>query len=178
MRPNDLKKPTAAAELLSPAAGTPTAAGSPTAGAAAPTPTPRDELAETRAFRELVIGILSHDLRNPLAAISGLTQLVLRKEGLPADVVRRLFAIDGATKRINELIETLLDFGKLQVTGELELAPTSVDLGELCARVIAERRLTHPHGRLVFEPSGSVRGTWDPVKLAQLLAYLLANAVA
>jgi signal transduction histidine kinase len=140
----------------------------------------RDALEPTRRgpeFPELLLGIVGHDLRNPLSAVSGLTQLLRAKEGLPVDVVRRIAAIDDAAKRMNDMIGTLLDFGESQITGRLGLARTATDLGAICAQTIAAQTALRPETAIVFESAGSVRGLWDPVRLGQLVGELLSNAL-
>ena len=129
-------------------------------------------------FPELLLGIVGHDLRNPLSAVSGLSQLLRAKQGLPADVVRRVAAIDEAAKRMDDMIGTLLDFGESQITGGLELARTATDLGSICEQAIAAQAVLRPEIPIAFDGSGSVRGLWDPARLAQLVRELLASALA
>jgi signal transduction histidine kinase len=129
-------------------------------------------------FPELLLGIVGHDLRNPLSAVSGLTQLLRAKTGLPADVVRRVAAIDDAAKRMNDMIGTLLDFGETQMTGSLGLARTATDLGAICAQAISAQAAVCPETAIVFEGTASVRGLWDPARLGQLIRELLSSALA
>jgi signal transduction histidine kinase len=129
------------------------------------------------AFPELLLGIVGHDLRNPLSAVSGLSQLLRAREGLPADVVRRIAAIDEAAKRMNDLIATLLDFGESQLTGELSLSRTATDLEALCEQAIAALLAARPDAQIVFQQTQPVRGEWDPARLAQLVRELLVNAL-
>jgi signal transduction histidine kinase len=128
-------------------------------------------------FSELLLSVVGHDLRNPLSAVSGLSQLLRAKEGLPADVVRRVAAIDDAAKRMNDMIGTLLDFGECQKTGSLGLARTATDLGEICAQAIAAHRALRPETPISFAGAASARGLWDPARLGQLVRELLSNAL-
>jgi signal transduction histidine kinase len=128
-------------------------------------------------FPELLLGIVGHDLRNPLSAVSGLTQLLRAKESLPPDVMRRVAAIDDAAKRMNDMIGTLLDFGESQLTGGMGLSRTATDLGVICAQAIAAQAAASPQAAVVFDDSVSVRGLWDPARLGQLVRELLSNAL-
>jgi signal transduction histidine kinase len=138
-----------------------------------------EESARARAefeLGELLAAFLGHDLRNPLSAISGLTQLVLRREGLPDDVLRRVSAIDAALTRTNQWIGTLLDFLESRGHDGLELHRTPIDLAELSSRVIREQVATRPDRPITLESSSAAPGVWDPARLAQLLLHVLANA--
>lgn len=125
---------------------------------------------------ELLGAFLGHDLRNPLSAISGLTQLVLRREGLPEEVVRRVSAIDNAVQRTNRWLETLLAFLESRSPAGLSLAKTTFDLHELVSRVVREQLSTRGDRAILLEASGTQPGTWDPARLAQLVGHVLANA--
>jgi signal transduction histidine kinase len=125
---------------------------------------------------ELLAAFLGHDLRNPLSAISGLTQLVLRREGLPEEVVRRVSAIDNAVLRTNRWLETLLAFLESRSPAGLSLTKTTFDLQELVSRVVREQLSTRGDRAILLEPGIPQPGTWDPARLAQLVGHVLANA--
>ena len=125
---------------------------------------------------ELLAAFLGHDLRNPLSAISGLTQLVLRREGLPEEVVRRVSAIENAVQRTNRWLETLLAFLESRNPAGLQLVKTSVDLYELVRRVVREQLSTRGDRGIALEPASALFGNWDPARVAQLIGHVLANA--
>ncbi|MET0794248.1 MAG: HAMP domain-containing sensor histidine kinase, partial [Polyangiaceae bacterium] len=125
---------------------------------------------------QFLLGIVGHDLRNPLSAVIGLSQLLRGKEGLPPDVVRRVAVIDEAAKRMNDMIATLLDFGESQMNGRLALARTATDLQAICTQSVAAQLAAHPGVPIVFEESVSARGFWDPARLGQLVRELLSSA--
>jgi signal transduction histidine kinase len=126
-------------------------------------------------FPELLLSIVSHDLRNPLSAVSGLAQLLRSKDGLAPDVARRVAAIDEAARRMNDMIATLIDFGETQLHGGLRLTRTSTDLQDICQQAISAQPQTTLS--IVFEESNSVRGAWDSARLGQLVRDLLAYAL-
>jgi signal transduction histidine kinase len=125
---------------------------------------------------ELLRAFLGHDLRNPLSAISGLTQLIARREGLPDDVVRRVNAIETAVARTNQWIGTLLDFLESRSPAGLTLQRTVLDLRELTSRAIGERLAARSDRPITLESASALIGAWDPARINQLLAHLLANA--
>jgi predicted ATPase/signal transduction histidine kinase len=135
------------------------------------------ELAKALEFRELVLGILGHDLRSPLSAASALTQLILRHEGLPEAVARRVAAIDSSMERMNDLIGTLLDFTESRFKGAITVARTATDLRLICARVVREQLAQSPRRTILERCEGPIEGNWDPVRLEQVVSNLLSNAL-
>ncbi len=137
----------------------------------------QEELAQALAFREQMMGILGHDLRNPLAAVRALATLLLRREGLPESVREGLAEIGRAGQRMLEMIETLLDFTNSRFRGGLPIAPVPTDLHEVCRGVVEELLAAEPERRIELELRGDGRGTWDPARLAQVVSNLVANAL-
>jgi predicted ATPase/signal transduction histidine kinase len=135
------------------------------------------ELAKALEFRELVLGILGHDLKSPLSAASALTQLVLRHEGLPEVVVRRVAAVDSSMERMNDLIGTLLDFTESRFKGAISIARTATNLELILARVVREQLAESPRRTIVQRCDGPIEGYWDPVRLEQVVSNLLSNAL-
>src|SRR5262249_31770975 len=70
---------------------------------------PQHRLEDSLAFRERLIGVLSHDLKNPLHAITLSVESLLREADYPAGDRRQHRIIQGAAKRMLEMIEALLD---------------------------------------------------------------------
>ncbi len=136
-----------------------------------------EDLSHALAFREQVMGILGHDLRSPLGAVRALTSLVLRREGLPEGVRESLAEIDRAGKRMLDLIATLLDFSESRFTGVLPIAPAPADMHELCRGAIEELLAAHPGRSIDVDVEGDGCGTWDPIRLSQVVSNLVGNAL-
>jgi PAS domain S-box-containing protein len=135
------------------------------------------EMAQALAFRDQVMGILGHDLRNPLGAVLGIAGLAQRDGSLSEIARRHVAQIERAALRMAELIETLLDFTRTRFAGKLPISPTHADLGELCRRVVAELTAGNPHRTIDLEARGDARGEWDPGRIAQLVSNLVGNAL-
>jgi signal transduction histidine kinase len=135
------------------------------------------ELRIALEFRDVVIGMLGHDLRTPLSAAGALTQLVLQTDGLPPDATRRVAAIGKSMDRMNDLIGTLLDFTESRFHGRMRIASTTTDLDQICARVVDEQLASTPRHAVGFRTTGPVVGLWDPVRMEQVVTNLLSNAV-
>jgi PAS domain S-box-containing protein len=135
------------------------------------------QLAQALVFREQMMGILGHDLRNPLGAVRALSTLLLRREDLPESARESLAEIARAGQRMLEMIETLLDFTNARFKNGLPIARVPTDLREVCRRVVGEMRAAAPRRKIELELDGDGRGTWDPARIAQVVSNLLANAV-
>ena len=136
------------------------------------------QLAQALEFRERVMGILGHDLSNPLTAITGLTQTILNRSGLPDDILRRVSVIDGAARRMIEMIGTLLDFTESRFKGSLAIVRAQADLVDVVTKAIDELRAAHP-GRIIhLDAYGPARGEWDAARMQQVISNLVANAIA
>jgi PAS domain S-box-containing protein len=137
----------------------------------------QEELAQALGFRERMIGILGHDLRNPLAAVRVLATLLLRQEDLPEGARTRVEEIARAGERMLEMIGTLLDFTSFRFKGGLPIAPVPTDLHEVCRGVVAELVAAEPGRTIQLSLEGDGRGTWDPARMAQVVSNLVANAL-
>jgi PAS domain S-box-containing protein len=128
-------------------------------------------------FEQHLIGIVSHDLRNPINAISMAAGLVLKHDNLDEAQRRSLRRIVNSAERANRMLRDLLDFTQARLGGTLPVEPRPMNLHELTRQVVEEVQLAHPHRRIVLEQSGDGRGEWDGDRLAQLITNLVNNAL-
>jgi signal transduction histidine kinase len=131
------------------------------------------ERATTR-FHEEMLGIVGHDLRNPLAAMSVGIELLRARAIDPAGegVLQR---IENSTRRMTTIVDQLLDVTRARLGAGIQIVPRDVDLHALVADVLDEVRLVH--GKITFELRGpAVHGCWDPDRLGQVVANLATNA--
>ncbi|MCY1009453.1 HAMP domain-containing sensor histidine kinase [Nannocystis pusilla] len=138
----------------------------------------QEALLKAHEYEAQLIGVVSHDLRNPLTIIVHCAELMLRTEHLPAPACRQLQRLRGATDRAMRLIGDLLDFTQARNQGRIPVKPVAVDMRLLLRQVIEEAMLTHP-GRTIERAGPDVRmvGRWDPDRIAQVLTNLLDNAL-
>lgn len=124
---------------------------------------------------EMFVGMLGHDLRNPLHAIRMSAQLLRLGGGeRPEDTINRILS---STERMSRLVEQLLDLTRIRLAGGMPVDPKPVDLGEICGRVMDELTAAHPDAKIHFEVRGDVTGRWDADRLLQGVSNLLANAI-
>ena len=129
------------------------------------------------AFAEQMVGIVSHDLRNPLSTIQMSAAVLVRGELTPRQQ-RSVEAISNAVSRSKRLIDDLLDFTQARIGRGLSVAPTELDLHAVVAQVVADLRPLFPDRRLAHVATGSGLCRVDEDRLAQLLGNLVNNAMA
>ncbi len=122
---------------------------------------------------ELLMGMVSHDLRNPLGAIAMSVRTLLATAS--TDQKRPASRILTSTQRMTRLIDQLLDFTRIRTGHGLAIAPTAMNLAELARQMVEETEAAH-ECRITLDCAGDTAGTWDKDRLAQVLANLLANA--
>jgi signal transduction histidine kinase/GAF domain-containing protein len=137
----------------------------------------RQQLAEELSFHERMTGILSHDLRNPLAAIAMVADNLLRSEDLPQTGRDQALRIRRSAGRMKEMVDTLLDFTRLRFLGRFSLSPVPADLGEISRGAIDEIRVVWPEHPIELEVRGDTGGEWDPARMSQTVSNLVGNAV-
>jgi PAS domain S-box-containing protein len=130
------------------------------------------ELREVAEFRETFIGILGHDLRNPLAAI-GLTATTLLRHGrLDEQAKTQVARIVGSHARMTKMISQLLDLTRARLGGGFSFEPKPTDLRQVFQGVVEEFEAP-----IKLEVEGDVTGTWDPDRLAEALSNIAGNAI-
>lgn len=123
------------------------------------------------------IGIVAHDLRNPLGSIVAGVNLLLRIADLPEQARIIAERIDRSAGRMALMIRDILDFTRGRLGGGIPLNRQDVDLTPLCASIVDEVESAHPSAKIDVRVGGDPRGSWDRARIEQALSNLLANAV-
>jgi sigma-B regulation protein RsbU (phosphoserine phosphatase) len=129
-------------------------------------------------FAEQMVGIVSHDLRNPLSAIQMGAHLLLADARVPDDQRKILDRIIRATGRAASLISNLLDFTQARIGKGLTIVPKPIDLQRVVREAVEELVLGHPAAVLVHEPIGEGECIADAARLEQVVGNLASNASA
>lgn len=133
------------------------------------------ELREIGVFRERLIGIVGHDLRNPLNAMMIGANLLASSKNLndgEREVVRSFI---NSGKRMKHIIAQLLDFTRARLGGGFPIAPMRLHLPNVVMRVVEELRIVTGRKIIVHE-SGNLEGEWDPGRISAAFANVLSNA--
>jgi phosphoserine phosphatase RsbU/P len=128
-------------------------------------------------FEQQVVGIVSHDLRNPLAAILTSASLMLRRESIDPWVARSAARIVSSADRAHRMIRDLLDYTQARMGGGIPIRPEPLDLHELTEQVVEEARAAFPERSLQLSHAGDGRGRWDADRVAQVLSNVVTNAL-
>ena len=123
------------------------------------------------------IGILAHDLRNPLAAITTSADLLARYPAGSDKANRTVERINRSANRMAVMIRDILDYTRGQVGGGIPLKRQPADLAAISQSVVDEIRAGYPVARIDVETAGKLTGNWDPARIEQALSNLIANAV-
>jgi sigma-B regulation protein RsbU (phosphoserine phosphatase) len=133
--------------------------------------------AEDRAvFAEQMMGIVSHDLRNPLSAIK-MSILLLERADLAPKHRLALGRIEKSTNRANRLIGDLLDFTSARIGSGLSVKKAPVHLHAVVAEAVGELRAAFDARVLIHRTEGEGLGNADADRLTQALGNLVANAM-
>jgi signal transduction histidine kinase len=159
-----------------------------------PAPAPEDAVAlvvhqdvsalkETEYLKDEFIGVVAHELRNPLGALKGfadmLTYQTAHGKGPALAEWQReaLEEIEQATTRLDKLTEDLLDVTRLQA-GRLALSRKPTDLVSLARQQVRQAQMSTERHILSFETSlSSLVVEIDRGRIEQVLSNLLSNAV-
>jgi sigma-B regulation protein RsbU (phosphoserine phosphatase) len=135
----------------------------------------RDEAKDRALFAEQMIGIVSHDLRNPLSTI-GMASELLAGGKLSEGEQKLVSKVTRATERANRLIGDLLDFTQARLGRGLAVTLEPIDLHVAVAEAIDELRLARPKSALVHVRVGEGPCAADASRLEQLVGNLVSNA--
>ncbi|MBA3597716.1 MAG: HAMP domain-containing histidine kinase [Methylibium sp.] len=127
--------------------------------------------------RNLLIGVLGHDLRSPLGAVGMSAEYLLRSDRLQGNELRAVARIMSSSKRMGGYVNDLLDFAQTLLGEGLSISRAPVDLAALCQDVAEEVRAAHPSATVLVEALGHPSGQWDDARLSQLVSNLVTNAI-
>jgi signal transduction histidine kinase len=134
------------------------------------------ELREALDYRDRMLGVLSHDLRNPLSVIT--TSASLLQMGPLDDKQRRAVArVAANASRIDRMVHDLLDWTRSRLPRGLPMAPQDGDLRTVCQQVVENMQVLHPDRTIVMVSEGSTRGSFDPERALQCVSNLVGNAL-
>ncbi len=141
----------------------------------------RVRLAQAREavrHRDEFLAIASHELRTPLTALQLQLQGLLDRLSGDEKLAKKAEKAISASQRLENLIETLLDVSRI-ATGQLTLNPETFDLVEVARQVMEHLRDAALQVGCTLSQGGDehVVGTWDRIRVEQIVTNLLANAI-
>jgi two-component system sensor histidine kinase/response regulator len=134
------------------------------------------ERTETLHLSEMLVAMLSHDLRSPLNAVLTSAMLIQRRsnEEPVQQVAQRILT---STRRMARMIEDMLDLARARLAGGIPLRREPADLAPLLERAVSEVSAAYPQATVTVSQQGDLTGEWDTERLAQVASNLVGNAL-
>jgi signal transduction histidine kinase len=126
--------------------------------------------------RNLMLGMLGHDLRSPLQAIQ-LTAKLLAALNAGEKVSRAADRLITSGARMQQLVDDLLDFNRLQLGLRMRITTAASELEAIARQEIQELRAAYPQREVELQCQGETLGAWDVKRVQQLLSNLVVNAL-
>ncbi len=137
----------------------------------------KSRLDERGKFRDRLIGVVSHDLRNPLNTILLGASILLGSDELTPYSMKTLARMQSAAERAERMISDILDYTQAHLGGGIRVELKPNDLATIFKQVINELELSHPEHEFELVVSGDTTAELDADRIAQVLGNLLSNAV-
>jgi phosphoserine phosphatase RsbU/P len=137
----------------------------------------RTEERRRSEFEQQLIGIVSHDLRNPITAISLGVSLLLRRDDLDERILKTLVRVHSSAERTIRMVRDLLDFTQARLGGGIVIHREQSDLFPLLRLVVDEVLMSFPDREVVVDMEGDGQGAWDRDRVAQVVTNLVTNAL-
>lgn len=140
--------------------------------------TDAEDLKQAIHARDEFISIASHELRTPLMGLKLPLETIVFEGKLSGKLEQRVRSAIRQAELLEKLIDNLLDVSRI-VTAHLELLPEPVDLGELAVEVVERLRAEASRcgSQIELQAPASVTGTWDRMRMGQVITNLLSNAI-
>jgi signal transduction histidine kinase len=127
--------------------------------------------------RNTIIGILAHDLRNPIHSIMLGARYLLQSKSVDSNGIKAVARMQHALSRMSELVDNLLDYARISLGDSIPVSPAATTMIAICSRAIEEIESAHPGRDITLVCARDVEGTWDSARIIQMLTNLLANAL-
>lgn len=132
--------------------------------------------AQVEKARDLLLGMLGHDMRSPLNTIQ-MTASYLAALNAGEEVSAAASRLIRSGASMKALLDDLVDFNRTKMGLGITVSPTDADLAALFADELEQLRGAHPSRQLELEVVGNTRGYWDGPRLQQVLRNLVTNAI-
>jgi PAS domain S-box-containing protein len=128
-------------------------------------------------FEKQLIGIVSHDLRNPLNVIVLAANLLRSRNELSESASKHVARIQNACERASRLVRDVLDFTQARLGGGIRMELLPADLHALCKNAIDELRVAHPAREIALRQEGDGLAALDADRITQVVDNLVSNAL-
>jgi signal transduction histidine kinase len=137
----------------------------------------KEDIEHRRRAVDTILGIVGHDLRNPLGAIHMSAALLQKRGGLEGWQARTVERMRSSAGRMARIIADLLTYTRTRLGSGIPVQLREADLGAVVARVVDELRAANADREIAVDAQGELGGWWDPDRLEQVASNLVSNAV-
>lgn len=132
--------------------------------------------ANVEQARNLLLGMLGHDMRTPLQTVQLTAQhlAAIQADDRVGAAAARLIS---AGRRMQSLLDDLVDFNRTRLGLGIRVYPAAANLGADLRQEIEQVAIAHPERRIHLSVRGECEGCWDAMRLRQLLSNLVVNAL-
>ncbi len=138
-----------------------------------------DALIEANDRKNHFLGVLAHELRNPLAPISNSIFILKRVAAGSEQALRAQAVIERQTKHMIRLIDDLLDITRIS-QGKIRVQSESQDLGTVLRNCLDDQSSSLEQSGLHLAldlPANPIQVRGDYTRLSQVIGNLLSNAI-
>ena len=132
--------------------------------------------------RDDTVGVVAHDLRNPVSAVKMLSSALLQRDdidALPTEATEQLRLIRAASLQMDRLIQDLLDVTRVE-TGRLAIEKQRIPTGALLDGALGTLRPLIEEAGLKLKvslPDDLPDVAADPERIGQVMSNLIGNAI-
>lgn len=134
-----------------------------------------EELVNSEAIRDRFMSALSHDLRTPLTSAILSAQLIARKSA-DTSVTTLSKKVEQSLKRVDKMIEDLLDANRLRAGQKINLKVQDLDMAELVRTTVNDLETIHGD-RFVVDIPESFHAFLSPQAIRRIIENLCSNAI-
>jgi hypothetical protein len=127
--------------------------------------------------RNLFLGILGHDLRNPIGAASMAAHHMVRSGTTDPKQAKVMSELVRSTDRATRILNDLLDLTRTSFGTDIPVAKSKTDIAALCQEMANELLATNADRSIEVSHAGDAVGSWDPARMGQVLSNLIGNAL-
>lgn len=135
----------------------------------------REYAAEVERWQQIFLGVLGHDLRGPLNAVSLTAEIMARRA--PEALAGPAAMLTRGTRRMAVLLDSLLEYNRAGLGAGMEIQTAPGDLGTMCAEELETLRSALPYARISLSVRGNTQMEFDNSRMCEVLHNLVTNAV-
>jgi signal transduction histidine kinase len=127
--------------------------------------------------RNLFLGVLGHDLRNPIGAASMAGETLKRLASPDSRQLALASHVVEATQRAVRILNDLLAFTRSAFGTDIPIVRAPMDMGRLGAEMVEEMRSLAKGRTIEIDIVGDTKGEWDKDRIGQAFSNLLSNGI-